>query len=50
MDDSEKINNNETSSQVPLDIIELMLEEQTSMKDVYASKLIAESKLEHMEP
>jgi hypothetical protein len=27
MDDSEKINNNETSSQVPLDIIELMLEE-----------------------
>ena len=44
MDDSEKINNNETSSQVPLDIIELMLEEQTSMKDVYASKLIAESK------
>jgi hypothetical protein len=42
MANSKKINNNETSSQVPLDIVELMLEEQTSMKDVHASKLIVE--------
>ena len=43
MDDSKKIDSGKRS-QVSLDIIELMLEEQTSMKDVYASKLIAESK------
>ena len=43
MDDSRKIDSGKRS-QVSLDIIELMLEEQTSMKDVYASKLIAESK------
>jgi len=42
MDDSRKIDSGKRS-QVSLDIIELMLEEQTSMKDVYASKLIAES-------
>lgn len=43
MDDSRGIENDERSH-VPLDIVELMLEEQTSMNDVDLSKLIAESK------
>lgn len=43
MDDNRTIENDERSH-LPLDIVELMIEEQTSMNEVDVSKLIAESK------